>query len=405
MIESTKSPKYSADSSQEMPPSRGRAAPTARNQRTAQSTTTRGKGKIVPRKRKHSPAEKAGTAKKAKLHPTESDDDGDAEDSRLEYRSPDPFILEGEDGFDGAHGASLREHRAAARRAALEAQEALAEAQEARPARRATQEESPTDPFIYPGDPGFDEAWEESNRARQRRRDQAAQAARGGTQEAGRALQPPPRPTPMDDTPSLGREAPRYSTPGSESLRVEGRTPSSQVPRQRISAMTGLPFAGRHRRPGALAPYGNLPIRHRSPAVGTTRVATPPGVGITQGNTAHPTATRTDITGRPYGPTIHPPGGVYAPTPEGRHYFYTDDSGVPSRVNDWGTSTNPTTFTHNQRRQVQERQAQTNLRPPPPSLAPPPPQPGQNPQSQSVSPPFPPPSSLPNQIKNPRLPH
>ena len=432
-----------------------------RSQEKAQSTTAKGKGKIIPTKRKASPKENRAAKK---VRHAESDVNDDAEDSRVEDSSRDSIIPESDDGLENAFPASLD-----APRSAREAPEALIQAQEARPARRPTRVESLRNSILQPGDPGFEEAFQESNRARRRRAAEAAQAAGGGTQEERPARRPtrieslrnsilqpgdpgfeeafqesnrarrrraaeaaqaagggtqedrrdpngPPRPAPHDlphrpsrpssvhDTPYLGRQAPSDTPSGAEPLGTEGRTPPTQAPRQNISAITGRPFAGRHRRPEALSPYGDNPVRHWNPAVGRPRAAPPLGLRVTQGHTARPTATRTDNTGRPSAPILPPRQGVYFRGPEGMHIYYPDESGIPAGQQQWEQSTTRTTFTHTQRRELElARQAQTNVHPPPPpSLAPPSlPQPSRPPppppqQSQNIS---------TDSVSSPSLPH
>lgn len=396
-----------ADSSKEVPLSHVRAG---RSQETAQSTTAKGKGKIIPTKRKASP--KINRAAK-KVRRAESDVNDDAEDSEVEDSSRDSIIPESDDGLDNAFPASLD-----APRSAREAPEAIIQAQEARPARRPTRLESLRNSILQPGDPGFEEAFQESNRARRRRAAEAAQAAGGVTQEDRRDPNGPPRPAPHDlphrpprpspvhDTPYLGRQDPSDTPSGAEPLGTEGATPPTQAPRQNISAITGHPFAGRHRRPEALSPYGDNPVRHRNPAVGRPHAAPPLGVRVTQDHTARPTATRTDNTGRPSAPILPPRQGVYFRGPEGMHIYYPDESGIPAGQQQWEQSTTRTTFTHTQRRELElARQAQTNVHPPPPpSLAPP-----SLPQPSRPPPPPPPPQQSQNistdSVSSPSLPH
>lgn len=379
-----------ADSSKEVPLSHVRAS---RSQETAQSTTAKGKGKVIPAKRKASP--KNNRAAKKVRHAEVGVND-DAEDSGVEDASRDSIIPESDDGFQNAFQASLH-----APHSAREAPESLIQPQEARPARRPTRIESLRNSILQPGDPGFEEAFQESNRARRRRAAEAAQAAGGGTQEDRRApngparsaphdlSQRPPRPSSVHETPYLHRQAPSDTPSGLEPLGTEGRMPPTQAPRQNISAITGRPFAGPHRRPEALSPYGNNPVHHRSPAVGRPRAAPPLGLRVTQGNTARPTATRTDNTGRPSAPILPPRQGVYFRTPKGMHIYYPDESGIPAGQQQWEQSTTSTTFTHTQRRELElARRAQTNVHPPPPpslpqpSRPPPPPPPPQ--QSQNI---------------------
>lgn len=414
----------SADSSQEVPLSHVRAV---QRLETAQSTTTKGKGKAIPTKRKASP-KKNGAAKTARY--AESDISDDAEDGGVEDASRDSIIPESDDGFENAFQASLH-----ASHSAREVPEAFIQAQEGRPARRPTRAESLRGLILQPGDPGFEEAFQESNRARRRRAAEATQAAGSGTHEERHArrstrgqyvrdsiLQPgdagfeeafqesnrarrrraaeatqaaggeiqddrrapngppqsaphdfpqrPLRPSPVHDTSQLGRQAPSDPPSDSEPLGTADLMPPTHAPRHNISAITGRPFAGRHRRPEALSPYGDNPVRR--PAVGRTRAAPPPGSRVTQRNAARPTAARTRTAGAP---TLLPPPppprqGVYFRTPEGTHVYYPDDSGVPAGQQQWPHSNTRTAFTPTQRREL-ELLAQTNTHPPPPPRPPP----------------------------------
>lgn len=409
----------SADSSKEIPLSHVRAA---RGQDTAQSTKARGKGKVIPTKRKASP-KKNRAAKK--LRYSESDVNDDAEDSGVEDSSKGSIIPESDDDFENAFQARLH-----APQSVREVPETLIQAQGEGPARRSTRADSMMEWFLQEGDPGFEEAFQESNRARRRRAAEAAQAASGGTQGVQPAPNAPPQSTahnlpqgsfqasPVYDTPDLGRQAPSDTSSDSESLGSEGSTTPTQEPRRNYYSTNRRSLTRRRRRPFALAPYGNYPVRDRSPAVDRPRASASVDSRVTQGNTARLTTTRTDSTGRRSALILPPQQGVYFRDSDGAHVYYPDDSGVPSGQQDWAPSTTRTTFTYTQRNELEmARRDQASMpprpRPPPPPsrprspppLPPPPPPPTPPQQSlnipaHSVSPP-----SLPNQSKISKPPH
>ena len=211
--------------------------------------------------------------------------------------------------------------------------------------------------FLYEGDPGFEEAFQ----AARLRRQQAQQA------QAAPEDRSAPRPPPL-------------AAPASGSL-----------PRPRpINPITGLPFLGPRRRPEALSGYGDRQTRRRSPAVGSS-TRTAPSTTV-RDNTMRTVATRT---GFPVTPTMNFRPSVYAPRPDGMHYHYTDNSGVPAFARHFEPTNSHIGFTPDQRR---ARAHQLPAPPPQPRVnpysVPPPHQSSANPYL--VSPPFP---SLPFPIQ------
>ena len=198
--------------------------------------------------------------------------------------------------------------------------------------------------FLYEGDPGFEEAFQ----AARLRRQQAQQA------QAAPEVRPPPRAAPAPESVPPSRPRP-------------------------INPITGLPFLGPRRRPEALSGYGDRQTR------------TAPSTAV-RDNTMRPVGTRT---GFPVTPTVNFRSSVYAPGPDGMHYHYTDNSGVPAFARHFEPTNSHIGFTPDQRRarahQLPAPLPQSSVNP---YSVPPPHRSSANPYL--VSPPFP---SLPFPIQ------
>lgn len=350
----------SADSSQEVPLSHVRAV---QRLETAQSTTTKGKGKAIPTKRKASP-KKNGAAKTARY--AESDISDDAEDGGVEDASRDSIIPESDESFENAFQASLH-----APHSAREVPEAFIQAQEGRPARRPTRAESLRGLILQPGDPGFEEAFQESNRARRRRAAEATQAAGSGTHEERHARRSTRGQYVRDSILQPGdagfEEAFQESNRARRRRAAEATQAAGGETQEDGRALNGPPRSVPHDL--LQRPLRPSPVHDTSQLGRQAPSDPPPGSRVTQRNAARPTAARTRTAGAP---TLLPPPppprqGVYFRTPEGTHVYYPDDSGVPAGQQQWAHSTTRTAFTPTQRREL-ELLAQTNAHPPPPPL-------------------------------------
>lgn len=390
--------------------------------RAAKSASAKGKSKVVPVKRKPNP-EKSGKGKqgrKAATHTKVDDgqDDGGAGDS-----SAGPFLYEGDPGFERAFQASRL-----ARRQAQEAHEDDPGLEDASGLRPRQAPEAPEGQFFQEGDPGFEAAYQASRLRRQQAAQQAPQLpevrhaprrpprraptpesvpreplshtesqARQGIEEAiqaarlrrrqARQAQAAPEVRPAPRRPP--RAAPAHesvsraytSDSGSQSL--EGPTLLAPSRPRPINPITGLPFLGPRRRPEALSGYGDRQTRRRSPAVGSS-IRAAPSTSV-RDNTMRPVAPRS---GFPVPPAMNFRPSVYAPGPDGMHYHFTDNSGIPAFTRHFEPTNSHIGFTPYQRR---VRAHQIPVPPPQPSVnpysVPPPHQLSATPYS--VSPPFP----------------
>ena len=202
-------------------------------------------------------------------------------------------------------------------------------------------------PLHFEGDPGFEAAFQASRRARRQAQD----------------IENAPRPPHRRGSPTLpNRRAPRGDVLDSELLgdeNIEGRTlvaaPSSDTvtarqesapptspsnaltpaPRQRISAITGLPFAGQYRRPEALSGHGDSQFRRRGSPERNSRVTPSTRNRTTEDNNGRAVLTSNSSAasiGLPVPPADRPHQSYYCPSPGGSHYQYTDNSGTPTSV-------------------------------------------------------------------------
>ena len=235
--------------------------------------------------------------------------------------------------------------------------------------------------FYFEGDPGFEAAFQASQRGRPRRQAQ-------DNEDSSR----PPRRT--SSTTPLTRHTTRdnVSVPkllGNSEDSIEGESdnlvrpaqlsgttiaPLTPVPsarpvntltrvrRPNISAITGLPFAGPNRRPQAMSPYGDHSIRRRSSHVSSSRATPSTGVHSIQENHGRARNLHTTSAGLPVAPENRPPQNHYLRPPGGSYSPYTDHSGRPAYVAHPGPSSDSRTgFLPNQ---PARGQAQTNARSP-----------------------------------------
>ena len=232
--------------------------------------------------------------------------------------------------------------------------------------------ESPAGGVFLEGDPGLEEAFQASRRGRTLQQAQgtaprprvrfpqedrhaprtspARNSSRDDVSDSellGESESPTPvAPTQLADTVT----APRVSAPPTHPAR---RSPP--VPRQRISAITGLPFAGRHRRPEALGGYRDSQIRRSRSPERSSRAAASTGVRITEDAHGRGVVTRESNAvrfGLPTAPANRPPPSFYVRAPDGSHRHYTDNSGIPTHVSRPEPSSNSRiAFTPNQRRE------------------------------------------------------
>lgn len=302
----------------------------ARTRKVAKPTTAVAKAKDVKKKPKK---KKLATAKMADQQdsttdPDLSEPDDDEEDNNEEGDSSGGrFLIEGDTGFETAYQASIqarREARASGR--APRRAPRPGRRPSANPPNRRTPHVSVSELLGDTDDSNF-----------------VAPALRPDTVTAPRASAPPTRPT---DAPP-------------------------PAPHRNISAITGLPFAGQHRRPEALSGYGDGPMRRRTSPVRDSRVAQSTSVRTAEDNDGRDAVTRTSNAARlglPVASTDRPPQSFYALGPDGSHHHHTDGSGTATYTTRPGPSSNPRVgFTPNQRAQAQAAQAQAQNDAPPPT--------------------------------------
>ena len=255
---------------------------------------------------------------------------------------------------------------------------------------------SPGPQLFLEGDPGFEAAFQASRRAR------PSQQAQG---TARRPQVPPPREAPRAPRTSTARNfsqddvsdlellgdnegstlvAPTQRADTATTPRVIAPPPQiidrpSPVRHQRISAITGLAFAGPRRRPEALGGYGDSHTRRRGSPVRNSRVAASTGVSIAEADSGRGVVAGNSYAARlglPVAQPNRPPQDVYVRAPDGSHHHYTDDSGVPTYV----THPDPSTTSHVGYTSNQRRQGHTQTNAPAQPV-----HPSQNPQPVSPS--------------------
>lgn len=396
--------------------------------RAAKSAPAEGKSKVVPVKRKPNP-EKSGKGKKGSKAATHTEVDDDQEDGGAEDSSAGPFLYEGDPGFERAFQASRQARRQA--QGAHEDDPGLEEASGLRPGQAP---EAPEGQFFQEGDPGFEAAYQASRLRRQQAAQRAAQQA-PQIPEVRHAPRRPPRRAPTGPTPESASREPRSHTESQARQRIKEAMQADRLRRRQarqaqvasevrpaprrppraapapesvpqaytsdsgsqslespallapsrprpINPITGLPFLAPRRRPEALSGYGDRQTRRRSPAVGSSTRAAPSTSA--RDNSMRPVASRS---GFPVPPTMNFHPSFYAPGPDGMHYHFTDNSGIPAFARYFEPTNSHVGFTPYQRR---ARAHQIPVPPPQPSVnpysVPPPHQLSANPYS--VSPPF-----------------
>ena len=264
------------------------------------------------------------------------------------------------------------------------------------------------------GDPGFEEAFQASRHRRQaqrsgrsprrRRRSSSSRRTSRTSNSPGRG---PSGPSMVSDSELLGEmeddtPAPRSTVTHSQvhASPSNPTSPPAPLPRQNRhrSAITGLPFAGRHRNSRGSNPHRDLQPRRRASPNRDSPIAQGTRLHVTEDITGRAIVTGSSIAAALELPVVQPDRpaqSVYAPAPDGAHHHYADGTGTRSFTTYPEPSSNPRIgFTPGQR---SVRPPHTNPQPPNPTPAsnaqphttPQPPNPTPASNDQAVGLPFP----------------
>ena len=144
------------------------------------------------------------------------------------------------------------------------------------------------------------------------------------------------------------------------------------LPRQNRhrNAMTGRPFAERHRHKRVLSPYRDIKNHRRASSNRDSRVSPATSLHVTEDITGRAIVTGSSTAaalGLPVGQPDRPAQSVYTPAPDGSHHHYTDNTGTRSFTTYPEPSSNSGIgFTPGQRA---SRRPRTNPQPPDPNPA------------------------------------
>ena len=195
------------------------------------------------------------------------------------------------------------------------------------------------------GDPGFEEAFQASRRRRQAQRSARSprRRHRSSSRRTSRNSNSPGRGpsglSMVSDSELLGEMEDESQVPRSTGTNAQVQAPPSSppapLPRQNRhrSAITGLPFAGRHRNPRGFNPHqGAQPHRRASPTRDSP-IAQAPRLQVTEDINGRAVVTGTSIAAAlelPVAQPDRPAQSVYTPAPDGTNHHYTDATGTLS---------------------------------------------------------------------------
>lgn len=353
-----KTPIDLADVSQETPSSFLKTPRTQgfRIPKVAKPKTVIGKAKRGGIKKKPKP-KNVGTAKKDKrstVHQQQvatteselSELESDAQDNEAGDSSVGTILYPGDPGFEDAFQASRRARRPAQNVVPVPTRQHGPR----RPPRQAYSElddnaqnnevrDSSAGPILYEDDPGFEDAF------------QASRQARRPAQDAGPIHRPDPHLPPRRARPPPSRALARAP----EIIRsITDHVSDSELLGDSEGSTLVSETQGDVEESTLVA---SSPMRSRRPTVRSSRVPQSRGVRITEDNEGHAVVTRQSSAasvGLPVAPANRPPPSYYTRRDDGSHVHYVDGSGLPGYVTHPPPSSNPRySFTPSQRAQVQ----------------------------------------------------
>ena len=203
--------------------------------------------------------------------------------------------------------------------------------------------------IFHEGDPGFEEAFQASRQRRRAqrsgrspRRRHRSSSSRRTSRNSNSPGRGPSGPSMVSDSELLGEMEDDTLAPRSTATRPQVPAPPSNptsppapLPRENRhrSAITGLPFAGRHRNRREFNLSRDVQPRRRASPNRDSPIAQATRLHVTEDITGRAIVTGASIAAAlelPVGQPDRPALSVYASAPDGAHHHYTDGTGTRS---------------------------------------------------------------------------